>query len=138
MLRHAYFSDFSTGPKYLFWGDAEDMSRLMEAFAAASNGAPKRSLSDIPDSLSVDGSAVIIETVPRDIGLWRDERDPNLYHWQVDGETWLMFADLVEPLTRCSPRRPGHQYLDCLGDNEITVMVSCGEFSENLKPRRAA
>ena len=134
MLRHAYFAGFSSGPTYLIWGDAEDMTRLMEAFAAASNGARARSLNDIPDSMSVDGSRVTIDPIARDIGLWRDARDPNLYHWQVDEECWLMFADLVEPLTRCSPRRPGHQYLDCLGENEITVTVSCGEYPDTLKP----
>ena len=134
MLRHAYFAEFASGPIYLMWGDAEDMLRLMEALAAASNGAPAKSLNDIPDTVSVDGSAVMIESVARDIGLWRDARDPNLFHWQVDDECWLMFADLVEPLTRCSPHHPGHQYLDCLGENEITVTVSCGEYPDDLKP----
>ena len=134
MLRHAYFAEFNTGPKYLLWGDAEDMTRLMEALAAASNGAPRRTLTDIPDSMSVDGSNVVLETVTRDIGLWQDARDPGLYHWQVDEECWLMFADLVEPLTRCSTHHPRHQYLDCLGENEITVMVSCGEYPDDMKP----
>jgi len=134
MLRHAFFGEFSSGPTYLMWGDAEDMTRLMEALAAASNGARAKSLNEIPDSMSVDGSAVMIEPVARDVGLWRDGRDSNLFHWQVDEECWLMFADLVEPLTRCSPRHPGHQYLDCLGENEIIVKVSCGEYPDDMKP----
>lgn len=134
MLRHAYFPVFKGGPKYLFWGDAEDMAHLMEALAAASNGARSRSLRDVPDSLSVDGSAVLLETVAEDVGLWRDARDGDLYHWQLSEESWTMFAELVESLTHCSPKRPGHQYLDCLGDNEITVMISCGEYPDEIRP----
>ncbi|HUO97870.1 MAG TPA: hypothetical protein VMU01_04345 [Rhizomicrobium sp.] len=134
MLRHAFFAEFKSGPKFVIWGDGEDMTRLMEALAAASNGAPNRPLSDIPDSLSVDGSALVMETVAEDVGLWRDRRDPDLYHWQVNEESWLMFAEQVESLTRCSTKRQGHQYLDCLGDDEIAVLVSCGEYPDDMKP----
>jgi hypothetical protein len=130
MLRHAYFPDFESGPKLVIWGDADDMRGLTETFAAAAEEPSLFSLCD----LSVDGTRIVLETAEKPTGLRRDTRDTSVFHWQADQDGWYAFAEQVETLTVCSPARPAHQYLECLADGEIIVMVSCGEYPDDLKP----
>jgi hypothetical protein len=130
MLRHAYFPDFESGPKLVIWGDADGMRGLMEVFNTAANEPSLFSLCD----LSVDGSRIVLETVENPTGMRRDPSDSNTFRWQADQEGWYAFAEQVETLTRCSPARPDHQLLECLADGEIIVMVSCGEYPDELRP----
>jgi hypothetical protein len=134
MLRYAYFHDLNTGPKLLIWGGADDMARLYEALSQVADGAGPASLTDISGCVSADGSTVLLETVGEAEGIVRDEVEPDVFHWRVDEEGWYAFQEQVEPLTRCSPAKPGHQYLQCLADGEIVVTVACCEYSDDLKP----
>ncbi len=134
MLRHAFFPDFESGPKVVLWGEAADMQRLIDVFAAAANDEGSSYLSDLLDCVSVDGSVIEIETLPEPTGMKRDSADPSLFHWGVDQDGWYAFVEQLEPLTRCSSQKPGHQYLRCLADSEITVIVSCGEYPDDMKP----
>ena len=130
MLRHAYFAEFESGPKLVIWGDADGMRDLMEVFNTAAKEPSLFSLCD----LSVDGTRIVLETNENPTGVCRDIRDAGVFHWQVDQDGWYAFAEQVEPLTRCSSAKPGHQHLECLADGEIIVTVSCGEYPDDLKP----
>jgi hypothetical protein len=130
MLRHAYFPDFESGPKFVIWGDADDMRGLMDVFNTAAKEPSLFSLCD----LSIDGSRIVLETTENPTGVRRDTSNPGIFHWQVDQDGWYAFAEQVETLTNCSPAKPAHQLLECLADGEIIVMVSCGEYPDDLKP----
>jgi hypothetical protein len=120
------------------WGDATGMHHLYEALSAVcegiGDGDGPLSFDEIAGSRSVDGCSVLLETVGQATGLEPDDIEPDVFHWRVDQEGWYSFQEQVEELTHCSPRRPGHQYLHCLADGEINVMVSCGEYPDDLKP----
>lgn len=64
-----------------------------------------------------------------------------LFSWKLNHECleWTLrpqsaddFAELVDVLA--APGKSGHQYLTCGVTDEITVMVSHGEYPENLRP----
>ena len=130
MLRYAYFHDFKSGPKLLIWGGPEGMAQLFEALAMMAQGEGPEALTDIPGCISVDGTTVLLETVGEPEGLERDPVEPELFHWREDPDTWFLYQELVEPLMHGC----GHQVLPCAADGEIVVMVSCGEYSTDLKP----
>jgi hypothetical protein len=134
MLRYGYFHDLKSGPKLLIWGGPDDMARLYEALSQVAASEGPQALTDIQGCVAVDDTTVLLETVGEAEGIVRDEVEADVFHWRVDEEDWYAFQELVEPLTHCSSAKPGHQYLESLANGEITVMVSCGEYPDDLKP----
>jgi hypothetical protein len=55
-----------------------------------------------------------------------------LFQWELNGAASEQFADMVDAL---GPS-PGHHYLEpwTVAAGEPTVMVSCGEYPEDLRP----
>lgn len=132
MLRYAFFPDFQSGPKLLVWGGRDDMARLYEALAQVASGDGPPTFNDIPGCRSVDGTSVAFEIVGEAEGVLRDPVEPDLFHWRADQETWCWFQELVEPLMHGS--NPAHQVLECQAGGDIVVLVSRGEYPDDLKP----
>ena len=132
MLRYAYFSDLKFGPKFLFWGSPSDMSRLREALDQVANGVSSLPLSSLPSSKSVDGSTVVLKAVPRTSGFRKTLRGQLDFDWGLDRETALQFSEMVAVLA--TSKRPGHQYLESIRSEDVTVMVSCDEYPDDLAP----
>jgi hypothetical protein len=131
MLRYGYFHDLKSGPKLLIWGGPDDMARLYEALSQVAASEGPQALTDITDCVAADCSIVLLETVGEAAGIERDEVEDDVFHWRIDEEGWYEFQQLVEPLTRGAP---GHQALQCHAGGDIDVLVSVGEYPDDLKP----
>jgi len=131
MLRYGYFRDLKSGPKLLIWGGPDDMARLYEALSQVAASEESQALTDIQGCMAVDDTTVLLETVGEAEGIVRDEAEAGVFHWRMDEEGWYEFQQLVEPLTRGAP---GHQALQCHAGGDIDVLVSVGEYPDNLKP----
>jgi hypothetical protein len=131
MLRYAYFQTIKGAPTLLIWGSSDAVARLYEALVQRADGEGPDVLTDIAGCRSVDGSSVLFETVGESEGLLRDEVEPEAYRWRMDRDGWYEFAEQVEPLTHGSP---GHQYLRSHADDDIVVLVSSGEYPDDLTP----
>lgn len=127
MLRSTYYSQFKNDPKVLFWGDARALHKLSSLLRAGSIGTGALSLD--PFSEAIDRKTVVIKSVRRSRGM--RIRGANL-EWALERKAMTKFADIVEGLADTGT--PGHQYLTCNVDDEITVMVSCGEYPDDFRP----
>jgi hypothetical protein len=54
------------------------------------------------------------------------------FGWGVSANDLADFVDKVDALV--SSNRSGHQYLECGSHDSITVIVSLGEYPEDLRP----
>jgi hypothetical protein len=79
----------------------------------------------------VDGKEITIIAVS-DAGDAGMRLVRNELEWRLQPELAEDFADKVDVLTSSAS---GHQYLDARG-NDITVMVSIGEYPESFHPVR--
>jgi hypothetical protein len=124
-LRSAYFDDFDGGPKVLIWGDASGLRSLMEVLRTTSNS--KIAFSGFCQC--VDGREIILERTSESLGM----RSTNSgFGWGVSANDLADFVDKVDALV--SSNRSGHQYLECGSHDSITVIVSLGEYPEDLRP----
>lgn len=129
-LRSAYFKNFDFGgrPNLLFWGDtagiAELSSILRFVVSASDDHFPLTAISE-----PVDGVAIVIRKSSSSQGVVAAAGGLD---WILDDETIEWFADLVKELAESG--RPGHQYLEIGRPDQITVRVSCGEYSDELRP----
>jgi hypothetical protein len=79
----------------------------------------------------VDGKTISVQMRAnrRDTGMRLDHEG---LEWTLRPQSADDFAELVDVLA--APGKSGHQYLTCGVTDEITVMVSHGEYPENLRP----
>ena len=131
MLRYAYFQTFKGGPTLLIWGAPGDLARLYEVLVQRADGEGPEVFADIAGSHSADGSSILLETVGESEGLRRDEVEPDVFHWRMERDGWFEFAEWIEPLAH---QPSGHQYLRCHADDDIVVLVSSGEYPDDLMP----
>jgi hypothetical protein len=130
VLRYAYFSDFNSGPKLLFWGAPDDMLRLHVELLNVAGGKYDGLFENREFALAVDGAAIEFKLSKRCSGLLA--AGPGRFEWILDPECALEFADKVEVLITSGR---GHQYLQCgYHPDEITVMVSRNEYPDDLTP----
>jgi hypothetical protein len=125
-LRSGYFEDFKSGPKVLFWGDPEGISRLRDFLHDPNQW---HSLESFCKAL--DGRKITIRAVAN----WHDagvRLAPDSLEWTLDPASADEFAEKVGKLVS----KKGHQYLR-FPKGDIDVMVSQGEYPENLKPDRS-
>jgi hypothetical protein len=120
-LRSAYFEDLYSGPKLLFWGDAEGMSQLRDFLRD-----PRLWHSLEQFCMVADGRKITVRAVSN----WRDacvDLGPDSLEWRLDPASADEFAEKVAVLVS----EKGHQYLDS-PEGDIEVMVSHGEYPENF------
>ena len=132
MLRYAFFDDFKGRDRLLLWGDQGDMRALTD-FLRQFAESPKEVRFDQLGFYAVAGEIVTVVPRAKSGGhLKRVSPGNKAFRWELDQTASERFADLVDPLTT----RPGHQYLEpwMVVAGEPTVMVSCGEYPEDLRP----
>ena len=128
-LQSAYSATFNGGPTVLLWGDTAGMRALSDLLRKMLVVPSAMTLSEFCEA--VDGKTVTVRMRAN-----RRNTGMRLHH---DGLEWTLrpqsaddFAALIDALAASG--RSGHQYLTCGVTDEITVMVSHGEYPENLRP----
>ena len=115
----------------MLWGDAAGMRDLRDFLRSIQNGIGPTALNHF--CKAADGKDITVKVISsrRDAGMRLTSEGLG---WSLRPEAAEDFAELVDALVS-SPA--GHQYLDC-GSDEITVMVSTGEYPASLHPDRPA
>ena len=128
-LQSAYSATLNGGPTVLLWGDTAGMRALSGLLRQVLVVPSAMTLSEFCEA--VDGKTVTVRMRAnrRDTGM-------RLRHegleWTLRPQSADDFASLIEALAASG--KPGHQYLTCGVTDEITVMVSQGEYPKNLRP----
>ena len=127
-LRSAYF-EFSSGPTVLLWGDAAGMRALSDFLRKMLTASSAMTLGEFCEA--VDGKTVRVRmrTNRRETGMRVNHEG---LEWTLRPQEADDFAEMVNALA--APGKSGHQYLSCGVTDEITVMVSHGEYPEKLRP----
>ncbi|HEY1614688.1 MAG TPA: hypothetical protein VGF97_13455 [Rhizomicrobium sp.] len=107
------------------------MAILQDALARIANEELSVFVSNLPGVKSVDGSKLSLKAVGRSNGLLRTSSEL-FFDWGLDHEWALDFADKVDVLLRSG--HPGHQYLEIIGTEDATVLVSSDEYPDSLVP----
>jgi hypothetical protein len=76
----------------------------------------------------IDGKEITLERTPQSSGM---RSTGTGFEWKIGPEDAADFADKVDVLV--SSDQPGHQYIECGGDNSLTVVISSKEYPENFK-----
>jgi hypothetical protein len=128
-MRYAFFEEFKSGPKVLFWGQPADMPQLAALLRRASSTSGAFRFKDEPNFHSADGSEITLMCGNHPDGMYRTS--PASFQWRMTPDAAVDFADLVEVLAN---GEHGHQYLDGWRESAraITVMVSAGEYPDDL------
>lgn len=128
-LRSAYFARFDGGPKVLLWGDSSGMHALGD-FLRGTLAVPRiTALGEFCEAVDGKTIAVRMRASRRDTGMRLNGEG---LEWTLRPQSADDFAVLVDALA--SSAKSGHQYLACGVTDEITVMVSHGEYPEDLRP----
>jgi hypothetical protein len=126
-LQSAYSPTFNGGPTVLLWGDAAGLRTLSDLL---------RKMLVVPNDMTlgefrnaVDGRTVTVRMRAnrRDTGMRLHHED---LEWTLRPHSADDFAALIDGL---ASGKSGHQYLTCGVTDEIMVMVSHGEYPENLR-----
>jgi len=128
-LRSAYSPTLNGRPIVLLWGDAAGLNVLSDFLRKTLIAPGAMTLSDFCES--VDGRTITVRMRAnrRDTGMRLSHED---LEWTLRPQAADDFAELVSTLAASG--KSGHQYLTCGVTDEITVMVSHGEYPENLRP----
>jgi hypothetical protein len=128
-LQSAYSATFNGGPTVLLWGDIAGMRALSDLLRKTLVVPSDMTLSEFCEA--VDGRTVTVRMRAnrRDTGMRLHHED---LEWTLRPQSADDFAALIDTLAASG--KPGHQYLTCGVTDEITVMVSQGEYPENLRP----
>ncbi len=134
MLRYAFFPDFNLGPKLLFWGDNADMLTL-SAFLRQMAVAPREvRLSEVGFCSAAGDTVIVVPQEGAAGGVTRVHGEEKAFRWELDASNAEWFAELIDVLAESS--RCGHQYLEhWRSGGDIIVMVSCGEYPDDLLSR---
>jgi len=128
-LRSGYFQKLNGSPKVLLWGDLAGMHAL-GAFLRQLLIAPRVTiLGDFCEPVDGKKITVRMRANRRDTGMRLKSGD---LEWTLRPQSLDDFAALVDALTTSD--KSGHHYLSCGVTDEITVMVSRGEYPDILRP----
>jgi hypothetical protein len=105
MLRSAYFDDFKSGPKVLFWGDGAEIAKLSGWLRAASSGQELLGLRSFTNA--VDAKEIVIRPAAVSTGM---RAKGAFLDWGLNSEAMLEFAGLIDGLAETD--KPSHQYLE--------------------------
>ena len=137
MLRYAFFTDFKGGPKLLLWGDSAGILSLSSFLQRMAAAPCETRFSDLGFSAAAGEDVIVVPQTDSVGGVRTVRGSESTFHWELDAVHAARFAEMVEVLSAPSCR--GHQYLEHFGSaDEITVMVSCGEYPDDLISRTAS
>jgi len=128
-LRSVYSPTLNGGPTVLLWGDAAGLCALSEFLRKMLIAPSAMTLGDFCEP--VDGRTITVRMRAnrRDTGMRLSHED---LEWTLRPHVADDFSELVGDLAALG--KSGHQYLSCGVTDEITVLVSLGEYPENLRP----
>jgi hypothetical protein len=125
-LRSAYSATFNGGPTVLLWGDTGGLHALSNLL---------RQMLVVPDTMTLAGFCEAVDGRTVTVRMRANRRDTGMrlnhqgLEWTLRPQSADDFAELIDGLAE--PGKSGHQYLTCGVTDEITVMVSLGEYPEN-------
>lgn len=127
-LRSAYSPTLNGGPTVLLWGDAAGLSALSDFLRKMLIACGAVALGGFCEPADGRTITVKMRANRRDTGMRLSHED---LEWTLRPQVADDFAELVGALAASG--KSGHQYLTCGVTDEITVMVSHGEYPENLR-----
>jgi hypothetical protein len=128
-LRSAYSATFNGGPTVLLWGDTAGLRALGDFL---------RKLLVVPGAMTLGAFCEAVDGKPVSVRMRANRRETGMrlnhqgLEWTLRPQSADDFAELVSALA--SSGKSGHQYLTCGVTDEITVMVSLGEYPHDLRP----
>jgi hypothetical protein len=128
-LQSAYYTTFNGDPIVLLWGDAAGMRALSALLRKMLVVPDTMTLSEFCQAADDRTITVRMRASRRDTGMRLIHKD---LEWTLRPQSADDFAALVEALAASG--KSGHHYLTCGVTDEITVMVSQGEYPEDLRP----
>jgi len=141
IIRVAYYSG-SDGPRIMLFGPANvDFRPLQELFRALSRNEGPFEMHNL-DNIVVFGGTRIVASCSgsrfkdpsgKPQGIRRTGDSENHFIWQKTAEGWDYLAELIEPLV--SGSRSGHQYLSSYPSEDAIVVVSRGEYGDEVLQR---
>lgn len=127
-LQSAYSTTFNGGPVVLLWGDATGMRALSALLRKMLVVPSAMTLSEFCEAADGRTITVRMRANRRDTGMRLIHED---LEWTLRPQSADDFAALIEALAASG--KSGHHYLTCGVTDEITVMVSQGEYPETLR-----
>jgi hypothetical protein len=127
-LRSAYSPTLNGDPTVLLWGDAAGLNALSDFLRKMLIACGAVTLGDFCEPADGRTITVKMRANRRDTGMRLSHED---LEWTLRPQSADDFAAIIEDLAASG--KPGHQYLTCGVTDEITVMVSHGEYPENLR-----
>jgi len=128
-LQSAYSATFNGGRTVLLWGDAAGLHALSDFLRKMLTASSDMTLGEFCEAVDGKTIAVRMRASRRDTGMRLNGEG---LEWTLRPQSADDFAVLVDALA--SSAKSGHQYLACGVTDEITVMVSHGEYPEDLRP----
>lgn len=137
-VRLAYY-DAPDGPRIMLFGPMEmDLVSLKTCFLRLAKGEPEIDLgrqsfiytASAQLRLRSVGKMFKARTGNVHQGLRRQEPNAPRFSWNRSSEGWEYLAELIDGLIRS--RQPGHQYLTRYPDEDAIVVVSKGEYGDDV------
>ena len=134
--------DSSDGPRIMLFGPMlVDLRPLQECFYQLGNGAVEFEIDSLPTvynsgdvrlRLQSLGGLFKVNDVKHDVrqGIRRIQSDRRSFTWTRTNEGWNYLAELLDDLVNSD--EPGHQYLTRYPDEDAIVVVSKGEYSDDV------
>ncbi len=134
-LRFGVFDDFKGARTLLLWGDASGLAALQSVLRELADGA--RGTTALHETGWAEGVGGIHLFLDLARSKWerRDElteaADGATVKWSGTRDEFETYVDLIAPLISSSNPN-GHQYLDSNRNSDLQIMVSRGEYPDDL------
>ena len=130
-IRVSYY-EASDGPRLMLFGPLEaEYGRLYNLF---------KSLSEESISVFLNAEDFVAFFTDYTVGLTNNasgketgvhfDEKKQLFQWFLNKNDWLDLADLIQGL--CFNDRSGHQYLATYPDDDVTIVLSKGEYGDEV------
>ena len=137
-VRLAYWAS-ADGPRVMMFGPMQtDLESLRECFLELSKGESEMTLDSLPFIHSVGvrlrlrslGELFRAKEGDARQGLRRQSSDDESFVWSRTNEGWEYLAELLDGLIQS--QKPGHQYMTRFPDEEAIIVVSKGEYADDV------
>lgn len=137
-IAYEYLPNFKGDPVVLFTGDQEALEALAHFLGSLVKGSTKVTLMLDTEPLfaSKRGIRLTLTLADSELGMRRVgavSSEPR-FEWRISRDIAVRFARLTRAVANSI--QPSHQYLDADGEDEVTVVVSKGEYDEALLQRK--
>lgn len=128
LLRLGYFEEFLCGNVILLAGDVGSLKFLADSLRRLENSnAQPIEIHRIPFCKCYGDVQLTALPVTKELGIRRRPESTAYFSWQHSEEGWLEAAEKIDELVL---QQCGHQFLECVGAEDATVIVSLGEYDD--------